>query len=272
MTEFRITRIVIACDAMCENMAAIRLATRLAARWEAAVHAVFVEDRDLVHAAAHPLTRHVGLHGNDPLDRAALLLHFDLEASRVRAALEAAARPLGLVWSFAIVDEPLTAETLPLLNDEMLVAEANSRPFAGQWRTSSRMAASAREEFGTVLLMGTGPEWRDGVAVLVQGATGSGRRAVAVATSIAGKFAAPLRILLASDAVAPAEARRWAQAVDPAVAARCRVEPVSAEPRRIAAVLARNIGELVVLDAEDDGRMPLQDLLKTLHNDVLLVR
>src|SRR4029077_3506266 len=49
-----VERVVVALDAASENRAAIGAAARLAARWKARLHGVFVEDDDLIRLAHLP--------------------------------------------------------------------------------------------------------------------------------------------------------------------------------------------------------------------------
>jgi hypothetical protein len=270
MTDFRVKRIVVACDAACENLLAIRIATRLAARWDATIRAVFVEDQDLIRAAAHPLARHVGLGGNALLDVEALMLHFDAQADRIRAALEEGARRLGLPWSFGIMREAPTAQALALTEGDMLVAETSSRPFAGQWRAASRWSGTALQDYGTVLLLGSGTEWHDGVVALIQGANGAARRTITAAAGIADKFGAPLRILTTAGA-APAEAiHAWVTEVAPRQSA-CPITPIRAEAGAITAAIDR--AELLVFEskAAADRGVAIEDVVKMARNDILLV-
>ena len=57
----RIERVVVALDAVSENRATIDTAARLAARWRARLHGVFVEDDDLLRLANLPFARQVSL-------------------------------------------------------------------------------------------------------------------------------------------------------------------------------------------------------------------
>ena len=63
-----VERVVVALDAASENRAAIGAAARLAARWKARLHGVFVEDDDLIRLAHLPFARQVTLGiGVEPL-------------------------------------------------------------------------------------------------------------------------------------------------------------------------------------------------------------
>src|SRR5207244_5618991 len=56
-----IERIVVSLDAVSENQVAVEAAARLALRWNAALHGVFVEDGDLLRLAGLPFARQVSL-------------------------------------------------------------------------------------------------------------------------------------------------------------------------------------------------------------------
>ena len=56
-----IARVVVALDATSENRAAIDTAVRLAERWKLPLHAVFIEDDDLLRLAVLPFARQVSL-------------------------------------------------------------------------------------------------------------------------------------------------------------------------------------------------------------------
>src|SRR5579862_9453673 len=96
-----IERVVVALDAASENRAAIATAARLAARWKAPLHGVFVEDDDLIRLANLPFARVVTLgFGVEAINQQQARRQMHAFAERARHELAAAARRHHLEWSF----------------------------------------------------------------------------------------------------------------------------------------------------------------------------
>jgi len=228
MSEFSIERVIIACDAVAENRAGIEAAAGLAALWNAALHALFLEDEGLLHLAALPFARQVGLGGpgGQELEEAEIVRHFEAHTRRMREELEKAARARAVASSFSVVRGRPSAVTLPIEEHDLLVIEETTRPFAGQFRLVSRWLAAALEARRPILLVRSRPGPTRRVVCLIQAKAPSTLRAVAAAAKLALAGERPLTLRIIGAAASPAEARAWVSEVSPALGQECRIETV----------------------------------------------
>ena len=99
-----ILRVVVSLDAAADNRGAIETAARLAARAEAPLHGIFIEDEELLHVAALPFTRQLapGI-GGQPFTVEDTELQLKAIAERVRRELVAAAQRHRVEASFEVV-------------------------------------------------------------------------------------------------------------------------------------------------------------------------
>jgi len=274
MTETVVRRVVIACDAVGENRSSIEVAARLAAWWNAALYGIFVEDEGLLNLAALPFARHIGPSGeiSDDLDVATILHQFEAHAERVRAALEAAAREHAIAWSFDVVRGQPALTTLPLGDQDLLVIEAASRPFASDFRLESRWLAAALAAQHSVLLTRHADSETDGIIALVQqaGASAEGIIATAARLALAGKRS--LTIVRAGTAPDEATILDQLRPISDRLAAQCRIE----RPADLSASLRNFAGEssLLIVDADPavNDATALKDLSAQTRSDILFLR
>lgn len=276
MTEFVVRRVLIACDAVCENSTVIETATRLAARWDVALHGVFVEDEGLLQIAALPFAKQVslGAGSSEAWDETSVEHHFVALAERTRAALETAALERGVDWSFAIVRDKPSIASLSALESDLLVVAGESRAFAGQYRLGSHWSTAAFESTWPVLLVRSDGTRKGDIVALVQTSGGSARRAVSASAKFAGAADRALTVLVATPDVTAAAVRDWVRTISAPAAERCRVETISAERSLLLQAVARQDGDTLVVDADPSAADPamLKALVARTKADVLLVR
>jgi hypothetical protein len=250
MADLVISRVVIACDAVGENMPGIDLAATMAAAWNAGLHGVFVQDEGLLHLAALPFARHVMASGEvtGEVDENTVAHHFAAGVERTRAALETAAREHAISWSFAVVRGQLALATLAMEERDLLVIAAESRPFAGSFRLDSRLLAASFEMHRPVLLVRSRGKQKDGVVALVQAAGPSAERVVSAAAEIAQAGDYGLTVLLAGEGLQETDAVAIVQRISLRLAARARVE--RAAPGGPALDRMAGEGSVLVIDAE----------------------
>lgn len=274
MTDFVISRVVIACDAVGENVSSIEAAASFAAWWNVALRGVFVQDEALLHLAALPFARHVSLGGavSEEFDEDTILHQFEAHAARLRTALEAAAHAHRIGWSFEVVRGQPSFTTLSVGDQDLLVIEAASRPFAGEFRLDSRLLASALAAHRPILLVRNAGQRKDGVVALVQKSGASAERTIAAALRLAQAGERRLTVLLAAEDVDAAKTLERIRAVSGKVASRSRIERLSPGD----AVLERVAGEggLLVVDADPavNDVAALKDLLARTRADILFMR
>ena len=140
----RIGRVVIPLDTAAEGGTAIETAAQLAARANAPLHGIFVEDEDLLGLANLPFARQVMLGaGTEPLTVERVeLQQLRAAAERARQAIAAAAERHAVVWSFEGVRGSLQSALSGVSEGDLVVTSALSRPIAGQFRLESRWWAS----------------------------------------------------------------------------------------------------------------------------------
>lgn len=269
-----IKRIVIACDAVGENVASIEAAAQLAVAMNAALRGVFVQDEGLLSWAALPFARNVGEAGeaHEVADEATILRQFEAYAVRVRTAVETAARTHAIGWSFDVVRGQSTLATLSIGDQDLLVIEGSSRPFAGRFRLGSRWLAEAFQAHGSVLLVRNAREWKEGVVALLRGSGKSAERVAAVAAGVAHAGNRRLTVLVAGDEPELEAVRGWVRAVSELLASRCRIErlafPKSLPPEAVEG------GALLVVDADPsvNDAASLRGLLDATQGDILFLR
>ncbi len=109
-----IRRILVALDASPHSLAALRAAVDLAAKMDAELEGLFVEDAALLRLAELPCAREV-LHFSTaefPLTRASMESRLKAQSEQIRRALEAAATRARIEWSFRIARGEVAAEVL----------------------------------------------------------------------------------------------------------------------------------------------------------------
>jgi len=134
-----IERVVVPLDAVSENRAAVDTAARLAQRWGARLHGVFVGDRDLLHLARLPFARQVSLGaGVERLTAEQVERQLRAFAARSRVEVEAAARRHGVQWSFEISEAAAEDAALTRSERDFLVAGTVTRPIGRHFRVECR--------------------------------------------------------------------------------------------------------------------------------------
>jgi nucleotide-binding universal stress UspA family protein len=107
-----IRRILVALDASPQSLAALEAATQLAARFEAELIGIFVEDINWIRLANFPFSREVSHYSASPrrLDSPQIELHLRARARRVHRAMAAITKGTGLHWSFRIARGIISVE------------------------------------------------------------------------------------------------------------------------------------------------------------------
>jgi hypothetical protein len=274
MTDSVIARVVIACDAVCENLAGIDVAAQVASALNAALRGVFVQDEALLNWAGLPFARPVSAAGEaSSLSAESDLLHaFEAHAARVRAALEAAAQARALGWSFDVVRGQASLSTLSIGERDLLVIEASSRPFAGSFRLESRWLAEVLAAPRPVLLVRSPRVGHDGVVALIQAAGASAERVIATAAALALAGDRRLTILLAGAAPEAGAVLDHLRSTAPALAPRCRIERVSLDETARAELAGP--GAILVVDANPavNDAAALKQLVARTGADILFLR
>jgi nucleotide-binding universal stress UspA family protein len=174
--ERTIRRILVALDASRHSVAALEAAAELAADLEAELLGLYVEDVNLLHAAALPFTREVRYlaRAATELNDAAMQRQLRAQARRVRRALEAVAARLEVAHSFRTVRGRVSAEVLAASaeTDLLILGQAGLRYHSrrAMGRTARHLLAEAT---APVLMLRHGLRLGTGVFVLDNGSSTS---------------------------------------------------------------------------------------------------
>lgn len=150
--EFR--RILVALDASRESLAALDAAAALAARLQAELMGLFIEDADLLNLAALPFSREAPLlsRAGRILDPERLEQELKSKAAIARQALARRAESLHLQWSFRIARGRVEAELLAAAAEADLIAVGKStRPMSGDVRLGRHARAIAAQSARSML-------------------------------------------------------------------------------------------------------------------------
>lgn len=194
-----IQRVIVLVSDAGDSNAALEAAAKLAARRGAELHALFVEDVNLLRSAGLPFAREIGLTSASvrPMSTEAVEQRLRAQAERSRQLLERISRRLNIRASFRVsrgnVEHEALGSTQP---DDMLVLCRADRSRRGGSRLSDREGRIAATARCTVMLVGERqPEDHQPVLVLYAN-TARGKRSLALAASMARDADQALVLLL----------------------------------------------------------------------------
>lgn len=206
-----IRRVLLALDTAAHGRAAVEAATALAARLDAELHGLFVEDINLLRLAALPFARETHLTSastrrlSPDMERA-----LRDEATRAQATMETVATRLHVRWSFQVARGQVAAQVrdAALETDLVALTFAGGVP-AGLTQVAATIETVMRDAPCPLLILPPGAGIRPPYVVIYDGAPAS-TRALRLATQIAQAEATGVTVLLA--------------AIDPPVLRRLRAE------------------------------------------------
>jgi nucleotide-binding universal stress UspA family protein len=271
----RIERVIVALDAVSESHAAIDTAVRLAARWQAKLHGVFLEDDDLLRLANLPFARQVSLGaGVETLTPQQAERQLRAFAERARRDIERAARRLDVAWTFEVVRGEAAAGIAGASATDFLVAGTASRPIGRHFRVEYRWWSRIAHEETSFLLAAGGWEPQGSIAVLLHGRDEAAERLLTAAAQVAEASGGNLVVICPSELAAAEEFGAWlGERLEP-YGAPVEIDIAAADP----AAVIRRIAELgcrLVAIGADDARAQRENLRRfvaSLGCDVLVVR
>jgi nucleotide-binding universal stress UspA family protein len=154
-----IRRILVALDASPSSLAALRGAVVLAARMEAELLGLFVEDVDLLRLSDSPYAREIlyPTAKEIPLDRASMERKLRAQAEQAREALATAAKRAQVEWSFRIVRGEVSSEVLAAAaGADLLALGRRGWSFSQKLRFGSTALAVLSGEMPALLLSESG--------------------------------------------------------------------------------------------------------------------
>jgi nucleotide-binding universal stress UspA family protein len=270
----RVERIVVALDAASENRTAIGTAARLAARWKAKLHGVFVEDDDLIRLAHLPFARQVTLgFGVENLDLRQAERQMQAFAERARRELGAAANRLSVEWSFEIVRGAAAGPIGAGSTEDFMVCGTTTRPIGGHFRVECRWWSAVEPGSASFLLAHR--DWAEGtVATLLHDRAPASERLLDAAARLAEAHGGRLAVICAPELAKTSGFNAWLDSLLAGHAVQVELDLVSAEPT----ALIRRVVELdcrvVALAAGAAQAQPdrLRDMVAKIACNVLVVR
>ena len=273
-----IQRILIAIDASPPSIAALEAAAALAARINAELLGVFIEDVNLLRLASLPFATEVGvlLPHVRPLGAVEMERHLRAQRARAEEALERVAQRLQLRWSFRVTRGQIVTELLTAALDADLIAlgAMSSQMIRRTWLGSTVQAIMARTA-RPLLITPRGATLCAPIAVVYNGSPGS-VHALALAQYVCEQLGDGelVVLLIADDAEQEEGLRRSATAKleSSGTSARYRwlVEPGANELAR--ALRAEGVGTLVfATDVRELDAASARQLLERMDLALLLV-
>jgi nucleotide-binding universal stress UspA family protein len=195
-----IRRILLALDTAAHSFAAVEAATALAARLDAELHALFVEDINLLRLAALPFARETRLTSattrslqNTDMERA-----LRAEAVRAQTTLASVATRLNVRWSFQVTRGQVAAQVraAALETDLVALTFAGGAP-AGLTQIAATMETVMRGAPCPLLMLPPGAGIRPPFVVVYDGSPASAR-ALRLAAQLAQAEGQGVTVLLAA--------------------------------------------------------------------------
>jgi hypothetical protein len=271
-----IARVVVRLDAATENAAAVATAARLAARINAPLLGIFVEDEEFLSLAglsfAHQVTLGAGV---ERLTSENAELHLRAAAGRARTQIEAAATRHRVRCTFTVVRGETESGLAEASERDLVVAGGSTRPVAGQFRTECRWWPAAVEAApGPFLLVQRGGDASGSVVVMPRDRGAVSARLIETAAQIAYATDSLLIVVAAPDAAAAEGFEKWLSDRHAGHAVRLQVEIAPAEPAALQQRIVELNCRLLAIEAGlfEGGGDRLRQFVERFTCDVLLVR
>ena len=209
--DLALRRILVAFDPATAHRAAVEAVVDLAARLDAELEALFVEDTNLLRLAELPFVRQFNHRGGGgrPLDPAVVEAELRALAAAAERRVAVAATARRIRWSFRRARGALPGEVAAAAAEaSLIVLETSSRPLGSLPRLASAARLVVERTTGPVLLLPPDAAIGPPVSLVYQGAAAS-RRAALTAAQLAARYGVAPDLLL--PAATPAEAESWLQ-------------------------------------------------------------
>jgi len=270
-----IQRILVALDASPQSLAALEAATQLAARFEAELIGIFVEDINLIRLANFPFTREVSRYSATPrpLDSPQIELQLRARARRVQQAMSTMTKGTGLRWSFRVARGVISVELVAATLEADLIILGKTG-WSGRRRVGSTTRTMIVQSPRQVLILQRKVRLGVPITVAFDGSE-AGQKALEAARLIWAEES-PMNVLLLADNSDEAQ-RLQAEARDQlgrlATDAQFSWRPGLDGPRLARLLRTEGCGVLVLpAESEQISGEILLNLLNEIECAVLLVR
>jgi nucleotide-binding universal stress UspA family protein len=274
-TTFRIRRILVALDSSPHSLAALEAAVDLAARMEAQLAGLFVEDVELLRMADAPFARELLYPAakEAPMNRAAMEHKLRAQSEQARKALATAADRAQVQWTFRTVRGQVTSEVLAAAGDADLLAIGKK---GWSLRTRVKIGSTALELAiggSTVLLLSAHRAFANLPLLVYYDGSPAARRALLAAAKLAGSGKKRMTVLVtASRESFPAiQKEAGARLEDQDVEIRYHRIDASDESGLLDALREEGGGVLVLGARELLANLPVEAFLRESEMPVLLL-
>ena len=274
----RIRRILLALDTTCGDADCLLIAVELAARLEAELVGLFVEDLNLIRLAGFSFVNAVSplTASPHPIEREAAERQLRSFASRAERHLAGAAEQRRVKWTFRVVRGHVAREVTAESSEHDLVAVAETAPRALARSSVSQTVREAVGQAGRSLLLLRPGVKTEGPIVVIYDGTAAADDALDIALQLLVGVDAALEVFLAGEAVE--RAAQLTQTLRERSAGRGTTLRIHRFPSADFAVLRRALNGLnaglLLLAAESPvlaGRS-VDEVIRTVPCPVLLLR
>jgi nucleotide-binding universal stress UspA family protein len=274
-TETAIERILVAVDGSASTASVLRTAAELASALGAELHALFVEDAELIRLAGYPFPLEVGSLSARvrPLDPEQVRRSLRAEAAGLRRQLEALARRYPMSWELRIARGLVASEVTAAASGADLVILGRIGRSMGRRATGSTVRAVINGTTTPTFILHL--ETRLDMPVLVlYTSSDTGRKALRLGRRVADTRGVPVRVLaLAEDLQAAARLRAEAARLTGEDAEGCGALALPTPVRVVHRVAMAGDGPLVIpCEGPRLTGEALHEIVDQVRNPVFLVR
>lgn len=271
-----IRKILVALDASVHSTAALQASIELAARLDAELIGLFIEDIDLFRLTEFPFVREVSFFTSSlrRLDLAQLERQLKVQAGRLQNLLSSQANRAGISWDFRVARGAVTSEVMAAAAEtDLIVLGKRGRSLAGKMGSTARFIIS--EGRGMMLILEHGHPLDLPAAVFYDG-TDLSEKALTAAVQLVKVKDGRLTVFIV------AAERNKVQEIQMAAMEHLQLHKMAANFRIVIDPSVSRVKRLIGLEGEGPVVIPLSDgpfhaaelgaLISEIPNPVLLVR
>jgi nucleotide-binding universal stress UspA family protein len=206
-----IKRILAALDASTSSLNALQTAVDLAARFDAELLGLFVEDINLLRLAQLPFAREISFYSSRlrRIETKEMELELRTQAARIRAMLAKAADNLGVSWEFRTIRGDVGAEVLSAgAKADLVIMGKIGRSLPGFRRSGSTVRTLLLQRMGMTMILESRVQIVHTPVVAVYDNAESARKVLNTAVHLSQLHDAPLVVFIVAANPEEAEVRK----------------------------------------------------------------